>query len=167
MNIQEAVKAIQQNGEAMRRTCWLTTRIKICECGELDTQTRECKCCYSQPCEFGECTALVDERGKMWEPNIEELTATDWVVCNKVDDRVANRRAKESEKLDAVTDRLDQISKKLSRLTELFMLLPEQQAATFIIMQEEAKAAAWRGQKPTDIWEVTIPGRAMQEEGKR
>ncbi len=48
------------------------------------------------------------------------------------------------EKLDAVTDRLDQISKKLSRL-----------------------AAAWRGQKPTDIWEVTIPGRAMQEEGKR
>lgn len=54
------------------------------------------------------------------------------------------------EKLDAVTDRLDQISKKLSRLTELLMLLPEQQAA---------KAAAWRGQKPTDIWEVTIPGR--------
>ena len=98
MNIQEAVKAIQQNGEAMRRTCWLTTRIKIAECGELDTQTRECKGCYSQPCEFGECTALIDERGKMWEPNIEELTATDWVVCNKVDDRVANRRAKESEK---------------------------------------------------------------------
>ena len=63
------------------------------------------------------------------------------------------------EKLDAVTDRLDQISKKLSRLTELLMLLPEQHAATFIIMQEEAKAAAWRGQKPTDIWEVTIPGR--------
>ena len=71
------------------------------------------------------------------------------------------------EKLDAMTDRLDQISKKLSRLTELLMLLPEQQAATFIIMQEEAKAAAWRGQKPTDIWEVTIPGRAMQEEERR
>lgn len=107
MNIQEAVKAIQQNGEAVRRACWLTTRIKICECGELDTQTRECKCCYSQPCEFGECTALVDERGKMWTPNIEELTATDWVVCNKVDDRVADRRAKESEKRMA-RDRLEQ-----------------------------------------------------------
>lgn len=110
MNIQEAVKAIQQNGEAMRRTRWSTTRIKICECGELDTQTRECKCCYSQPCEFGECTALVDERGKMWEPNIEELTATDWVVCNKVDDRVANRRAKESEKRMA-RDRLEQTAR--------------------------------------------------------
>ena len=107
MNIQEAVKAIQQNGEAMRRTCWLTTRIKICECGELDTQTRECKCCYSQPCEFVECTALVDERGKMWEPNIEELTATDWVVCNKVDDRVADRRVKESERRMA-RDRIEQ-----------------------------------------------------------
>ena len=70
-------------------------------------------------------------------------------------------------KLDTAVNQLDQISKKLSRLTELLMLLPEQQAATFIIMQEEAKAAAWRGQKPTDIWEVTIPGRAMQEEGKR
>lgn len=110
MNIQEAVKAIQQNGEAMRRTCWLTTRIKICECGELDTQTRECRCCYSQPCEFGECTALVDERGKMWKPNIEELTATDWVVCNKVDDRVADRRAKESEKRMA-RDRLEQTAR--------------------------------------------------------
>ena len=71
------------------------------------------------------------------------------------------------EKLDTAVNQLDQISKKLARLTELLMLLPEQQAATFIIMQEEAKAAAWRGQKPTDIWEVTIPGRAMQEEGKR
>ena len=107
MNIQEAVKAIQRNGEAMRRACWLTTRIKIAECGELDTQTRECKGCYSQPCEFGECTALVDERGKLWTPNIEELTATDWVVCNKVDDRVADRRVKESERRMA-RDRIEQ-----------------------------------------------------------
>lgn len=110
MNIQEAVKAIQQNGGAMRRTCWLTTRIKIAECGELDTQTRKCKGCYSQPCEFGECTALVDERGKLWKPNIEELAATDWVVCNKVDDRVADARAKESERRMA-RDRIEQTAR--------------------------------------------------------
>lgn len=107
MNIQEAVKAIQQNGEAMRRTCWLTTRIKISECWDLNTQTRECKCCYSQPCDFGECTALVDERGKLWKPNVEELAATDWVVCNKIDDRVADARIKESEKRIA-KDRIEQ-----------------------------------------------------------
>ena len=98
MNIQEAVKTIQQNGVAIRRSCWLTTRIRIAECGELDTQTRKCKCDYSQPCDFGECTALIDERGKLWTPNIEELTATDWEVCNKIDDRVADRRAEESER---------------------------------------------------------------------
>lgn len=72
-----------------------------------------------------------------------------------------------SMKLSRMVKQLDKLCERLDRLTELFMLLPEQQAATFIIMQEEAKAAAWRGQKPTDIWEVTIPGRAMQEEGKR
>lgn len=72
-----------------------------------------------------------------------------------------------SMKLSRMVKQLDNLCQRLDRLTELFMLLPEQQAATFIIMQEEAKAAAMRGQKPTDIWEVTIPGRAMQEEGKR
>lgn len=98
MNIQEAVKAIQQNGEAMRRTRWSTTRIKIAECGELDTQTRECKGCYSQPCEFGECTALVDERGKLWKPNVSDLTADDWEVCAKTDDPVADKYLEEDER---------------------------------------------------------------------
>lgn len=72
-----------------------------------------------------------------------------------------------SMKLSRMVKQLDNLCQRLDRLTELLMLLPEQQAATFIIMQEGAKDAARRGQKPTDIWEVTIPGRAMQEEGKR
>lgn len=56
-----------------------------------------------------------------------------------------------SMKLSRMVKQLDNLCQRLDRLTELLMLLPEQQAATFIIMQEEAKAAAWRGQKPTDI----------------
>ena len=64
-----------------------------------------------------------------------------------------------SMKLSRMVKQLDNLCQRLDRLTELLMLLPEQQAATFIIMQEEAKAAARQGKKPTDIWEVTIPGR--------
>lgn len=98
MIMYDAINIIQEKGGAIRRRCWLTTRIRIAECGDLDAQTRKCKCGYSQPCDFGECTALVDERGKLWTPNIEELTATDWEMCDKIDDRVADRRAKESER---------------------------------------------------------------------
>ena len=72
-----------------------------------------------------------------------------------------------SMKLTNVISQLNQISEKLDRITDLLLLLPEQQAATYIIMKREAEDAARQGKKPTDIWEVTIPGRAMQEEGRR
>lgn len=39
MNIQEAVKAIQQNGEAMRRAPWRTTRLTIIEYEDTNYRT--------------------------------------------------------------------------------------------------------------------------------
>ena len=52
----------------------------------------------------------IQEAVKAIQQNVEELAATDWVVCNRVDDRVADRRAKESEKRMA-RDRLEQTAR--------------------------------------------------------
>lgn len=88
MNIQEAVKAIQQNGEAMRRTCWRTTRLTIKEYEDTNYQTP------------GSVTGatLLDERYGVWKPTVSDLTADDWEVCAKTDDPVADKYLEEDER---------------------------------------------------------------------
>lgn len=80
MNIQEAVKAIQQNGEAMRRACWRTTKVMIGECETVNWDTY---------------TGLVDERHKKWNPIPQDIVADDWVLCDREDDPAADRRMEE------------------------------------------------------------------------
>lgn len=82
MNIQEAVKAIQQNGEAMRRTRWSTTKVMIGECETVNWDTY---------------TGLVDERHKKWNPMPQDIVADDWVLCDREDDPAADRRMEEIE----------------------------------------------------------------------
>ena len=74
MNIQEAVKAIQQNGEAMRRVSWRTTRLTIKEYEDTNYRTH------------GSVTraTLLDERYGVWKPTVSDLTADDWEVCRKM-----------------------------------------------------------------------------------
>lgn len=88
MNIQEAVKAIQQNGEAMRRTCWRTTRLTIKEYEDTNYRT------------LGSVTraTLLDERYGVWKPTVSDLTADDWEVCAKTDDPVADDYLEEDER---------------------------------------------------------------------
>ena len=88
MNIQEAVKAIQQNGEAMRRACWLTTRLTIKEYEDTNYRT------------LGSVTraTLLDERYGVWKPTVSDLTADDWEVCAKTDDPVADNYLMEDER---------------------------------------------------------------------
>lgn len=88
MNIQEAVKAIQQNGEAMRRAPWRTTRLTIIEYE--DTNYRTLKSVTR--------AALIDERHSVWEPTVSDLTADDWEVCTKTDDPVADDYLEEDER---------------------------------------------------------------------
>lgn len=80
MNIQEAVKAIQQNGEAMRRTRWSTTKVMIGECETVNWDIY---------------TGLVDERHKKWNPMPSDIVADDWVLCDREDDPAADRRMEE------------------------------------------------------------------------
>lgn len=88
MNIQEAVKAIQQNGEAMRRACWRTTRLTIKEYEDANYRT------------LGSVTraTLLDERHGVWKPTVSDLTADDWEVCAKTDDPVADNYLMEDER---------------------------------------------------------------------
>ena len=88
MNIQEAVKAIQQNGEAMRRACWRTTRLTIKEYEDTNYRT------------LGSVTraTLLDERYGVWKPTVSDLTADDWEVCAKTDDPVADNYLMEDER---------------------------------------------------------------------
>ena len=88
MNIQEAVKTIQQNGEAMRRTCWRTTRLTIKEYEDTNYRT------------LGSVTraTLLDERYGVWKPTVSDLTADDWEVCAKTDDPVADNYLMEDER---------------------------------------------------------------------
>lgn len=88
MNIQEAVKAIQQNGEAMRRACWRTTRLTIKEYEDTNYRT------------FESVTraTLLDERYGVWKPTVSDLTADDWEVCAKTDDPVADNYLMEDER---------------------------------------------------------------------
>lgn len=88
MNIQEAVKTIQQNGEAMRRTCWRTTRLTIKEYEDTNYRT------------LGSVTraTLLDERYGVWNPTVSDLTADDWEVCAKTDDPVADKYLEEDER---------------------------------------------------------------------
>lgn len=88
MNIQEAVKAIQQNGEAMRRTCWLTTRLTIKEYEDTNYRTLE----------RATRATLLDERYGVWKPTVSDLTADDWEVCAKTDDPVADNYLMEDER---------------------------------------------------------------------
>lgn len=88
MNIQEAVKAIQQNGEAMRRTCWLTTRLTIKEYEDTNYRTLE----------RATRATLLDERYGVWKPTVSDLTADDWEVCAKTDDPVADDYLEEDER---------------------------------------------------------------------
>lgn len=80
MNIQEAVKAIQQNGEAMRRASWRTTKVMIGECETVNWDIY---------------TGLVDERHKKWNPMPQDIVADDWVLCDREDDPAADRRMEE------------------------------------------------------------------------
>lgn len=95
MNIQEAVKAIQQNGEAMRRTCWRTTRLTIKEYEDTNYRTFE-----SVTRATGSATraTLLDERYGVWKPTVSDLTADDWEVCAKTDDPVADKYLEEDER---------------------------------------------------------------------
>lgn len=88
MNIQEAVKAIQQNGEAMRRVSWRTTRLTIKEYEDTNYRTH------------GSVTraTLLDERYGVWKPTVSDLTADDWEVCAKTDDPVADNYLMEDER---------------------------------------------------------------------
>lgn len=88
MNIQEAVKAIQQNGEAMRRVSWRTTRLTIKEYEDTNYRT------------FESVTraTLLDERYGVWKPTVSDLTADDWEVCAKTDDPVADKYLEEDER---------------------------------------------------------------------
>ena len=88
MNIQEAVKAIQQNGEAMRRTCWRTTRLTIKEYEDTNYRTLESVT----------RATLLDERYVVWKPTVSDLTADDWVACAKTDDPVADDHLMEDER---------------------------------------------------------------------
>ena len=88
MNIQEAVKTIQQNGEAMRRVPWRTTRLTIKEYEDTNYRT------------LGSVTraTLLDERYGVWKPTVSDLTADDWEVCAKTDDPVADKYLEEDER---------------------------------------------------------------------
>lgn len=88
MNIQEAVKAIQQNGEAMRRVSWRTTRLTIKEYEDTNYRT------------LGSVirATLLDERHGVWKPTVSDLTADDWEVCVKTDDPVADNYLMEDER---------------------------------------------------------------------
>ena len=88
MNIQEAVKAIQQNGEAMKRACWRTTRLTIKEYEDTNYRT------------LGSVTraTLLDERYGVWKPTVSDLAADDWEVCAKTDDPVADNYLMEDER---------------------------------------------------------------------
>lgn len=88
MNIQEAVKAIQQNGEAMRRVSWRTTRLTIKEYEDTNYRT------------LGSVirATLLDERHGVWKPTVSDLTADDWEVCAKTDDPVADNYLMEDER---------------------------------------------------------------------
>lgn len=56
--------------------------------------------------------------------------------------------------MDAV---FDEITRELADIHNLLRHLPEIQAAVFLQMQEEARAAAIQGGKPSDIWEIATP----------
>lgn len=88
MNIQEAIKDIQQNGEAMRRVSWRTTRLTIKEYEDTNYRT------------LGSVTraTLLDERYGVWKPTVSDLTADDWEVCAKTDDPVADDYLEEDER---------------------------------------------------------------------
>nr|DAY15406.1 MAG TPA: Protein of unknown function (DUF2829) [Caudoviricetes sp.] len=88
MNIQEAIKGIQQNGEAMRRVSWRTTRLTIKEYEDTNYRT------------LGSVTraTLLDERYGVWKPTVSDLTADDWEVCAKTDDPVADNYLMEDER---------------------------------------------------------------------
>ena len=88
MNIQEAVKAIQQNGEAMRRAPWRTTRLTIREHEDTNYRTLESVT----------RAALIDERHGVWRPTVSDLIAGDWEVCAKTDDPVADDYLEEDER---------------------------------------------------------------------
>lgn len=88
MNIQEAVKTIQQNGEAMRRASWRTTRLTIIEYEDTNYRTLE----------SATRAALFDERHGRWRPTVSDLTADDWEVCTKTDDPVADDYLEEDER---------------------------------------------------------------------
>lgn len=88
MNIQEAIKDIQQNGGAMRRVSWRTTRLTIKEYEDTDYRA------------LGSVTraTLLDERYGVWKPTVSDLTADDWEVCAKIDDPVADDYLEEDER---------------------------------------------------------------------
>lgn len=59
--------------------------------------------------------------------------------------------------LEKVEDELRRVNEKLSAIESLLQRLPEIQAAVFMQMAEDYKAAQLRGNTAHDIWDVPSP----------
>ena len=52
---------------------------------------------------------------------------------------------------------LKTIEKRLAAIESILQQLPEVQAATFLLMQEECAAARFQGKKPSDLFRIIPP----------